>query len=351
MFCNRATDMEGLRRVNANLKDLPPVWCVYVCRCWYVCTLFVRLTALVNNSPSLCTSIEKGNPLLLLNSLGSSSSHDRSSSFDLSFAMVRSAILFCQKWNYNCNWKSNALSRTRGFAWGPCWALPETCEVLVWLKSDLGQIRAFTSHTWLSDTGKSPCHDTVSCMALHGQTWQLGCHRIATPTLCMVIPVNLPTELVTPWRPASGNNSSSKAGIEKLTLELQRSLSWNTVCVCVTYWTQQTTWNRWANYTWHTRTVTRTKVQVEFNMTMCSSADQIRDRKWERLFIPPWPPSLIHSNTSESVWQIMACQLGWVRLGGSGIKHFLIPLPPPPPPPPSQRRRADRLIGKQNTST
>ena len=45
-------------------------------------------------------------------------------------------------------------------------------EVLFWRKSDMEQIKALTSHTWLSDS-KTPCYDTtVPWQALHGHTWQ-----------------------------------------------------------------------------------------------------------------------------------------------------------------------------------
>ena len=77
----------------------------------------------------------------------------------------------------------------KGLCVGPSLGLSKRTSKY-WFVTDLGQIRAFTSHTWLSDS-KSKLHHAPPC---HDFAWSFLaiCDGIATPRLCMVIPVNLP---------------------------------------------------------------------------------------------------------------------------------------------------------------
>ena len=77
----------------------------------------------------------------------------------------------------------------KGLRMGPSLSLSKR-TAKYWFDFDLWQTRrAFPGHTWLSDSKshatKPPCHDFA-------WSYLATCHRIATPRLCMVIPVNLP---------------------------------------------------------------------------------------------------------------------------------------------------------------
>ena len=87
--------------------------------------------------------------------------------------------------------RMGSLDITMGFAWGPHWVLPETHEVLIWLKFDLGIWLSRVIPGYLTASHHAMPPTTVPCMALHCQTWQSATEspRLDFACLCMVTPV------------------------------------------------------------------------------------------------------------------------------------------------------------------
>ena len=104
------------------------------------------------------------------------------------------------------DWMMFLFLLTRGFAWGPRWAFRKAprSNDLTLTSGGWGLSRVIPGFLTASHQATTPpCHDFAwSLLAI--------CHRIATPRICMVIPVNLPNRhaMVPPvenWSPTGAN--------------------------------------------------------------------------------------------------------------------------------------------------